>query len=117
MSECKWSARILRTSDSGHEEGYYSSIREPELELLLPWVQTPTDIFIFIFFNWNYNAQIKPSDIMEVGAKVYVPVSVAENKISKRFDIIPSGTLNPNADEIAYLRRLVKYKVCLLIKN
>ncbi|KAK6116129.1 hypothetical protein DH2020_008398 [Rehmannia glutinosa] len=30
--------------------------------------------------------KIKPSDIMEVGARVYAPVSVAESKISKRFD-------------------------------
>lgn len=74
------------------------------LELLL--------IFTLLFYNWNYFVQIRPSDVMEVGARVYVPVSVAESKISKRFDIIPSGTLNPNADEIAYLRRLVKYKVC-----
>lgn len=49
---------------------------------------------------------------MERGARVYIPVSVAESKISKRFDTIPSGTLNPNADEIDYLQRLVKYKVC-----
>ncbi|PIN01127.1 RNA pseudouridylate synthase [Handroanthus impetiginosus] len=54
--------------------------------------------------------KIKHSDIMEVGARVYVPVSIAESKISKRFDVIPSGTLYPNADEIEYLRRLVKYK-------
>ena len=47
---------------------------------------------------------------MEPGARVSVPVSVAEAKISKRFDIIPSGTLYPNADEIEYLQRLVKYK-------
>ncbi|KAL6573305.1 hypothetical protein OROHE_001764 [Orobanche hederae] len=54
--------------------------------------------------------KIKPSEIMEKGARVYAPVSVAESKISKRFDVIPSGTLYPNADEIEYLRRLVKYK-------
>ncbi|KAI3460020.1 hypothetical protein Pfo_016683 [Paulownia fortunei] len=54
--------------------------------------------------------KIKHSDIMEEGARVYVPVSVAESKISKRFDVIPSGTLYPNADEIEYLQRLVKYK-------
>ncbi|GMP92066.1 hypothetical protein CsSME_00042453 [Camellia sinensis var. sinensis] len=47
---------------------------------------------------------------MEVGARVYIPVSVAESRISKRFDTIPSGTLHPNADEIEYLQRLVKYK-------
>ncbi|KAL5552300.1 hypothetical protein UlMin_002476 [Ulmus minor] len=47
---------------------------------------------------------------MYVGAKVYVPVSVAESKISRRYETIPSGTLYPNADEIAYLQRLVKYK-------
>lgn len=50
---------------------------------------------------------------METGARVHVPVSVAESRISKRFDTIPSGTLYPNADEIAYLQRLVKYKACL----
>ncbi|GER40279.1 pseudouridine synthase family protein [Striga asiatica] len=54
----------------------------------------------------NSYAQINPSDVMEEGDRVYVPVSVAESKISKRFDVIPSGTLNPNADEIEYLRRL-----------
>lgn len=50
---------------------------------------------------------------MEIGARVYVPVSVAESRISRRFDAIPSGTLYPNADEIAYLQRLVRYKVFL----
>ncbi|XP_052170694.1 RNA pseudouridine synthase 3, mitochondrial isoform X2 [Diospyros lotus] len=54
--------------------------------------------------------KIKHNEIMEVGARVYVPVSVAESRISKRFDTIPSGTLCPNADEIEYLQRLVKYK-------
>ncbi|KAL8048637.1 hypothetical protein ABFS82_07G079900 [Erythranthe guttata] len=54
--------------------------------------------------------KIKPSEIVEEGDRVYVPVSVAENKVSKRFDVIPSGTLHPNADEIMYLQRLVKYK-------
>lgn len=47
---------------------------------------------------------------MEVGARVYIPVSVAETRISKRFDTIPSGSLYPNADEIDYLQRLVRYK-------
>lgn len=61
--------------------------------------------------------QIRPNDIMEVGARVHVPVSVAESKVSKRFDVIPSATLYPNADEIEYLQRLVKYKVCLVHKN
>ncbi|XP_057806926.1 RNA pseudouridine synthase 3, mitochondrial [Salvia miltiorrhiza] len=54
--------------------------------------------------------KIRPNDIMEVGARVHVPVSVAESKVSKRFDVIPSATLNPNADEIEYIRRLVMYK-------
>ncbi|KAJ8532063.1 hypothetical protein K7X08_011986 [Anisodus acutangulus] len=54
--------------------------------------------------------KIKHSDIMEVGARIYVPISVAETRISKRYDVIPSGTLYPNADEIAYLQRLVFYK-------
>lgn len=57
--------------------------------------------------------QIKHNEVMEAGARVYIPVSVAETKISKRFDTIPSGTLYPNADEIQYLQRLVKYKACL----
>ncbi|KAB5574491.1 hypothetical protein DKX38_001685 [Salix brachista] len=50
--------------------------------------------------------KIKPSDVMEVGARIHIPVSVAETAISKRFDTIPSGTLYPNADEIEYLQRL-----------
>lgn len=61
------------------------------------------------------NLQIKHSEVMEVGARVYVPISVAETKISKRYDVIPSGTLYPNADEIAYLQRLVFYKVCFCL--
>ncbi|KAF5178691.1 Rna pseudouridine synthase 3 protein [Thalictrum thalictroides] len=44
--------------------------------------------------------KINPNEVMEVGAKIHVPVSVAETKISKRFNVIPSGTLYPNADEI-----------------
>ncbi|KAL9390754.1 hypothetical protein Peur_014674 [Populus x canadensis] len=62
--------------------------------------------------------KIKPSDVMEVGARIHIPVSVAETAISKRFDTIPSGTLYPNADEIEYLQRLVKYKdSALLVLN
>ncbi|KAL5541306.1 hypothetical protein UlMin_042528 [Ulmus minor] len=58
----------------------------------------------------NSLRKIKPNLAMYVGAKVYVPVSVAESRISRRYETIPSGTLYPNADEIAYLQRLVKYK-------
>ncbi|XP_075513427.1 RNA pseudouridine synthase 3, mitochondrial isoform X1 [Primulina tabacum] len=54
--------------------------------------------------------KIRHNEVMEVGARISVPISVAESKISKRFDVIPSGTLYPNADEIDYLRRIVKYK-------
>ena len=46
---------------------------------------------------------------MEIGARIHLPVSVAEMKVSRRFDTIPSGTLYPNGDEIKYLQRLVKY--------
>ncbi|XP_022131826.1 RNA pseudouridine synthase 3, mitochondrial isoform X2 [Momordica charantia] len=59
--------------------------------------------------------QIKSNEIMETGARVHIPVSVAEMKISRRFDTIPSGTLYPNADEIKYLQRLVKYKDSAII--
>ncbi|CAH9079306.1 unnamed protein product [Cuscuta epithymum] len=59
--------------------------------------------------------KIRHHEIMEMGVRVYVPVSIVESKISKRFDIIPSGTLYPNADEIAYLQRLVTYKDSALI--
>lgn len=52
---------------------------------------------------------------MKTGARIYVPVSVAETRISKRFNSIPTGTLNPNADEIEYLQRLVKYKDSAII--
>ncbi|KAA8519026.1 hypothetical protein F0562_016200 [Nyssa sinensis] len=59
--------------------------------------------------------KIKHNEVMEVGARIYVPVSVAETRISKRFDTIPSGTLYPNADEIEYLQRLVRYKDSAII--
>lgn len=52
---------------------------------------------------------------MKTGARIYVPVSVAETRISNRFNSIPTGTLYPNADEIEYLQRLVKYKACLYV--
>ncbi|GMH22000.1 hypothetical protein Nepgr_023843 [Nepenthes gracilis] len=61
------------------------------------------------------NPQIKPNEVMEPGARIYIPVSVAESRISKRFDTIPSGTLYPNADEIKYMQRLVMYKDSALI--
>ncbi|OMO76072.1 Pseudouridine synthase, RsuA/RluB/C/D/E/F [Corchorus capsularis] len=62
--------------------------------------------------------KIKHNEVMQVGARIWVPVSIAETRISKRFDCIPSGTLNPNADEINYLRRLVKYKdYAILVLN
>ncbi|KAL3512440.1 hypothetical protein ACH5RR_025157 [Cinchona calisaya] len=59
--------------------------------------------------------KISHNEVMESGSVVCVPVSVAEAKISKRFDIIPSGTLYPNADEIEYLQRLVIYKDSAII--
>lgn len=62
--------------------------------------------------------KIKHNEVMEVGARVWVPVSIAETRVSRRFDCIPSGTLHPNADEIDYLRRLVKYKdYAILVLN
>lgn len=63
----------------------------------------------------NAMRKIKHNEVMEIGARVYVPVSVAESRISRRFDAIPSGTLYPNADEIAYLQRLVRYKDSAII--
>ncbi|KAK3219054.1 hypothetical protein Dsin_013024 [Dipteronia sinensis] len=59
--------------------------------------------------------KIKPNEEMKEGARVFIPVSVSESRISKRYDTIPSGTLNPNADEIEYLQRLVKYKDSALL--
>lgn len=50
---------------------------------------------------------------MKHGDRIHVPVSIAETRISKRYDAIPSGTLYPNADEIKYMQRLVIYKACL----
>lgn len=46
--------------------------------------------------------------------RLYVSVSIAESKVSRRYDTIPSATLHPNADEINYLRRLVCYSVISL---
>ncbi|XP_010472724.1 PREDICTED: RNA pseudouridine synthase 3, mitochondrial-like isoform X2 [Camelina sativa] len=58
---------------------------------------------------------IKHSEVMQVGDKIWLPVSIAEMRISKRYDTIPSGTLYPNADEIAYLQRLVRFKDSAII--
>lgn len=59
--------------------------------------------------------KIKHNEAMKAGAKIHVPVSIAESRISRRFDPIPCGTLYPNADEIAYLQRLVMYKDSAII--
>ncbi|XP_077238564.1 pseudouridine synthase family protein [Tasmannia lanceolata] len=59
--------------------------------------------------------KISCNEVMGAGMKIYVPVSVAETKISKRFDTIPTATLYPNADEIEYLQRLVVYKDSAII--
>ncbi|KMS97196.1 hypothetical protein BVRB_7g177780 isoform B [Beta vulgaris subsp. vulgaris] len=59
--------------------------------------------------------KIKHNEVMKAGARIYVPVSIAESRISRRFDPIPCGTLYPNADEIAYLQRLVMYKDSAII--
>ncbi|KAD7117167.1 hypothetical protein E3N88_04435 [Mikania micrantha] len=62
--------------------------------------------------------KIKHNEIMKTGSRILVPVSVAESRISKRYDTIPSASLCPNADEIKYLQRLVIYKdPALLILN
>jgi hypothetical protein len=54
---------------------------------------------------------------MKPGARVHVAVSIAETRISKRYDAIPCGTLYPNADEIKYLQRLVIYKVYICLSS
>eukprot|EP00268_Persea_americana_P069483 TRINITY_DN9879_c0_g1_i4.p1 TRINITY_DN9879_c0_g1~~TRINITY_DN9879_c0_g1_i4.p1 ORF type:complete len:483 (+),score=82.44 TRINITY_DN9879_c0_g1_i4:30-1451(+) len=59
--------------------------------------------------------KVSCNEVMEVGMKIHVPVSVAEAKISKRYDTIPTATLYPNADEIEYLQRLVMYKDSAII--
>ncbi|XLU27585.1 hypothetical protein S245_063651, partial [Arachis hypogaea] len=57
--------------------------------------------------------KIRPNEVIKQGARIHIPVPIAEARISKRYDVIPSGTLYPNADEIKYLQRLVIYKACL----
>ncbi|MED6182169.1 hypothetical protein PIB30_026023 [Stylosanthes scabra] len=59
--------------------------------------------------------KIRPNEVMKPGARIHIPVSIAEARISKRYDPIPSGTLYPNADEIKYLQRLVIYKDSAII--
>uniref|UniRef100_A0A1J3CCG6 RNA pseudouridine synthase 3, mitochondrial n=2 Tax=Noccaea caerulescens TaxID=107243 RepID=A0A1J3CCG6_NOCCA len=59
--------------------------------------------------------KIKHNEVMKIGDKIWLPVSIAETRISKRYDTIPSGTLYPNADEIAYLQRLVRFKDSAII--
>ena len=52
---------------------------------------------------------------MEVVMKIHIPASVAETKITKRYDTIPTATLHTNEDEIEYIRWLVIYKAEFLI--
>ncbi|KAJ6814393.1 RNA pseudouridine synthase 3, mitochondrial [Iris pallida] len=59
--------------------------------------------------------KIKHNDVMAAGMKIHLPVSVAESRIVKRYDTIPTATLHPNADEIEYLQRLVVYKDSAII--
>ncbi|XP_073011335.1 RNA pseudouridine synthase 3, mitochondrial [Typha latifolia] len=59
--------------------------------------------------------QIKHNHAMEPGMKIHLPISVAETKIAKRYDTIPTATLHPNADEIEYMRRLVIHKDSAII--
>ncbi|XP_074580167.1 RNA pseudouridine synthase 3, mitochondrial [Curcuma longa] len=54
--------------------------------------------------------KIKHNHVMEPGVRIHIPVSVAETQIIKRYSTIPTATLNPNADEIEYMRRLVIHK-------
>lgn len=54
--------------------------------------------------------QIMHNDAMEAGMRIHLPVSVAASRIVKRYDTIPTATLNPNKDEIDYMQRLVFYK-------
>ncbi|CAH1443812.1 unnamed protein product [Lactuca virosa] len=62
--------------------------------------------------------KIKHNEVMKMGSTLHVAVSVAESRISKRFDTIPTASLSPNADEIQYLQRLVMYKdSALLVLN
>lgn len=92
------------------------------LPLSPPFISTSICWLFEILWGFTSSAhtadlQIRPNEVMEAGARVYIPVSVAETRISKRFDTIPSGTLYPNADEIEYLQRLVKYKACLAFNS
>ncbi|CAH2067848.1 unnamed protein product [Thlaspi arvense] len=59
--------------------------------------------------------KVKHNEVMQTGDKIWLPVSIAEARISRRYDTIPSGTLYPNADEIAYLQRLVRFKDSAII--
>ncbi|KAL7617233.1 hypothetical protein Lser_V15G02906 [Lactuca serriola] len=40
--------------------------------------------------------RIKHNEVMKKGSTIYVPVSIAESRISKRFDTIPTASLSPN---------------------
>lgn len=74
-------------------------------------------MWVLLIYNSTASLQIKPNEVMEAGTRIFLPVSVAETKICKRFDTIPSGTLHPNADEIEYLQRLVMYKACSQLRH
>jgi hypothetical protein len=67
----------------------------------------------YLIYNHTTDLQIRPNEVTEAGARVYILVSLEETRIFKRYDTIPSRTLYSNADEIQYLQRLVKYRACL----
>ncbi|KAG6514762.1 hypothetical protein ZIOFF_025132 [Zingiber officinale] len=62
----------------------------------------------------SLSMQIKHDHVMESGVRIHLPVSVGETKITKRYSTIPTATLNPNADEIEYMKRLVIHKASFL---
>ncbi|KAG9449409.1 hypothetical protein H6P81_009374 [Aristolochia fimbriata] len=66
-------------------------------------------------FDPQWQRKITCNEVMAPGMRIHLPVSIAEAKISKRFDTIPTATLNPNKDEIDYLQRLVMYKDSAII--
>ncbi|XP_078437964.1 pseudouridine synthase family protein isoform X3 [Wolffia australiana] len=102
---------------------YFSDVPPPVIQthfnqgLVSSTAMIPSSLVgIKVFFGGFVRSfKVRHDEAMKPGMQLYLPVSVAETKISRRYDTIPTATLNPNADEIAYLRRLVTHKDSAII--
>ncbi|KAH9329733.1 hypothetical protein KI387_001841, partial [Taxus chinensis] len=54
--------------------------------------------------------RVSGKEIMKPGTKLYLPITVSENKSRKKSNSIQGKTFSPSADEIKYIQSLEIYK-------